>query len=191
MRIGFEAPSGFKLTNSPQAILIEGPDGVRGEFAGGRMPAGGLEAYAQALLAQLLRDAPVEQGPAQAFSANGVPALLIPASVRTREGDVPVTLAAYDAGGGATYHFVLIGAAGKAAPALFNSFRLLSAAEAASLRPRRIRVTATPPGETPASLARRMAAEQPLEHFLMLNGRRPDEPLRPGEPVKLVVTADR
>src|SRR5690606_33952323 len=35
MRIAFEAPPGFTLTNSPQAILIEGPDGVRGEFAGG------------------------------------------------------------------------------------------------------------------------------------------------------------
>jgi predicted Zn-dependent protease len=48
MRIGFEAPEGFTLTNSPQAILIDGPDGLRGEFGGGRMPRGGLEAYASA-----------------------------------------------------------------------------------------------------------------------------------------------
>ncbi|HVM38083.1 MAG TPA: M48 family metalloprotease [Sphingomicrobium sp.] len=191
MRIGFEAPSGFTLTNSPQAILLEGPDGVRGEFAGGRMPAAGLQGYARALLANLLRDAPVEVAPARPFSANGVPALLVPASVRTREGEVPVTLAAYDAGGGAVYHFVLVGPAAGAAQALFESFRLLTAAEAAGLRPRRIRVVAPAPGETVATLARRMAAEQPLDHLLMLNGRRRGEPLRPGQPLKLVVTAAR
>jgi hypothetical protein len=31
--------------------------------------------------------------------------------------------------------------------------------------------------------------DMPVEHFLMINGRTPDVPLRPGEPVKIVVLA--
>jgi hypothetical protein len=36
-----------------------------------------------------------------------------------------------------------------------------------------------------------MVADQPLQHFLMLNGRSEREPLLPGEFVKLVVIAPR
>ena len=72
---------------------------------------------------------------------------------------------------------------------LFGSFRLLGAAEAASLRPRRIRTVQARPGDTARSLAARMAADEPLNHFLMLNGRSAQDSVRPGELVKLVVVA--
>jgi predicted Zn-dependent protease len=73
MRIGFDAPEGFTLTNSPEAILIDGPDGMRGEFAGGRMPAGGLEDYAAAVLEQMLKGAPAQAGEAQRTRATVFP----------------------------------------------------------------------------------------------------------------------
>ena len=194
MRISFEAPEGFSLTNSPAAILIEGPDGTRGEFAGGRMPPQGLGAYAQAMLGELLRDAAVELGPEQRVITNGLPTLVVPATVRTHEGAVTLVLAAYDAGAGSAYHFVLVSAPSvgrqSSIEALFASFRLLSASEAASLRPRRIEVATVGSTDTLESLARRMAADQPAEHFLMLNGRTPGGPLRPGDKVKLVVPAN-
>ena len=41
------------------------------------------------------------------------------------------------------------------------------------------------------ALAGRMASDHPLDHFLMLNGRAPDDPLSPGERVKIVVPAGR
>jgi predicted Zn-dependent protease len=195
MRIGFEAPPGFTLTNSPQAILIEGPDGLRGEFGGGAMPAGGLAAYADGLLAALLRDAPAEAGPARPERINGVPALIVPVRVQTREGLIDLALAAYDGGNGGAYHFLMVSpqAPGSAGPvaALFGSFRLLSAEEARGLRPRRIETVRVGAGETAASLARRMASEFPLDHFLMLNGRSPGDALRPGELVKIVAFAPR
>jgi predicted Zn-dependent protease len=195
MRIGFEAPQGFTLTNSPRAILIEGPDGLRGEFAAGPLPPGGLPAYAEATLASLLRDAPVELGTATATLVNGVPSLVVPAVVRTQQGPVSVSLAAYDGGGGGAFHFVMIGKPGGQGSALiaelFSSFRLLSEAEAASLRPRRIRTVQARPGDTARSLAARNAADQPLEHFLMLNGRSAGDPLKPGELVKLVLISPR
>ena len=193
MRITFEAPEGFSLTNSPQAILIEGPDGLRGEFAGGRMPPGGLRAYAEALLATMLRDVPVELGAGQERIIGGLPALIVPATVRTEQGPVALSLAAYDAGGGAAYHFLMVSSPSAspegALEALFSSFRLLTPAEAARLRPRRIEVVRAAPGDTPQTLARRMATDHPVEHFLMLNGRAASDPLRPGDAIKLVVPA--
>jgi predicted Zn-dependent protease len=195
MRIAFAAPPGFTLTNSPQAILIEGPDGLQGEFAGGPLPPGGLPAYAEAVLANMLGDAPVELGPASEAVINGVPALIVPAVVRTQQGPVSLTLAAFQGSGGDAFHFAMIARPGapasQAVAELFASFRLLSAAEAASLRPRRIRTVQARPGDTPRSLAARMAADPPLGHFLMLNGRSAQDPLRPGELVKLVVVAPR
>ncbi|HEX8193208.1 MAG TPA: M48 family metalloprotease [Allosphingosinicella sp.] len=193
MRIGFEAPPGFTLTNSPQSIMIEGPDGARGEFAGGRMPAGGLEAHARAVLAQLFAgagsDVPAELGTAEETRINGVPALILPAVVRTREGAVMLTVAAYGSGG-AAYHFLLATPASAEARAsidpLIRSFRMLSPQEAASLRPRFLR-TVPVPAAGAAALARLMATEQPMEHLLMLNGVRDAAALRPGSPVKIVV----
>ena len=39
-------------------------------------------------------------------------------------------------------------------------------------------------------LAARMSTDSPREHFLMLNGRTAQQPLRPGELVKIVSFAD-
>jgi predicted Zn-dependent protease len=195
MRIGFEAPPGFTLSNTPQAILIEGPDGLRGEFSGGPVPPGGLRAYVEATLAQILRNASVELGTVAATTINGLPALILPGLVQTREGPVRFSMAAYQGLGGEGYHFIMVSKPGAAPPdsvaSLFESFRLLSASEAASLRPRRIRTVRIGAGETIRSAAARMATDQPLQHFLMLNGRSEGEPLRPGELVKIVALSPR
>ncbi len=193
MRIGFEAPEGFTLTNSPNAILIDGPDGLRGEFGGGRIPSGGLEGYASALLEQVLKGAQAQVGTAQQTEVNGVPALFVPVRIATREGEVEMSLAAYAGGGGEAYHFMMVSspATGTAAAvgSLFGSFRLLSDEEVRSLRPREIRVVAAGPQDTLQSMARRMVSDHPLDHFLMLNGRSADQPLRAGERVKIVTLA--
>jgi predicted Zn-dependent protease len=195
MRIGFEAPPGFTLTNSPQAILIEGPDGMRGEFGAGPMPRGGLTAYAEGLVRALLRGAPAEAGPAEAALVNGIPTLLLPVLVRTEQGPIELSIAAYNGGDGGAYHFIMVGAPAEgprnAVANLFASFRLLSAQEALSLRPRLIRTVRVGPGQSAATFARVMASEHPLDHFLMLNGRSAGQPLQPGEMVKIVTFAPR
>lgn len=174
LRIGFAAPEGFTLTNSPQAILIEGPDGLRGEFGLGRLPPSGLEAYVGALLDQLLRGAPAELGPAQQALVNGVPALIVPALVRTEQGAVEIDVAAYAGPGGTAYHFIMAGhSANGRKPGvaeLFASFSILTPSQVASLRPRIIRTVRVTGREAVADLARLMASEHPIDHFLMLNG---------------------
>ena len=191
MRIAFEAPEGFTLTNSPQAILIEGPDGLRGEFGGGRLPPDGLEGYATRILEQLLRDAPAEIGPAEALRIDGVPALLLSALVRSQQGDVQLSVAAYRGPAGAAYHFIMVSKPGTnaALAELFGSFRLLGAEEIRSLRPRLIRVVRAASGDSIRTMAQRTVGENPLDLFLMLNGRSPEQPLQAGEPVKIVTFA--
>jgi predicted Zn-dependent protease len=195
MRIGFEAPEGFTLTNSPQAILIEGPNGVRGEFGGSAMPPGGLAAYAEGLIRALLKGTPAEAGPAEPTRINGLPALLVPVAVRTEQGTVELTIAAYDGGDGGAYHFIMVGPPAEesrtAIAALFASFHLLSDAEVMSLRPRLIRTLRVGPGQTAATFAAAMASDHPLDHFLMLNGLSPGAALKPGDLVKIVAFAPR
>ncbi|HEX8225219.1 MAG TPA: M48 family metalloprotease [Allosphingosinicella sp.] len=195
MRIAFEAPPGFTLTNSPQAILIEGPEGSRGEFGGGPMPPGGPADYAAKVVASILRGTPAQAGPVEQARVNGVPVLLTSVIVQTERGPVELALAVYDGGGGGAYHFIMVAppaeASRSAVAALFASFRLLSPEQAASLRPRMIRSVRVAPGQTAATFARHMASAQPLDHFLMLNGRSAGDPLRPGELVKIVTLAPR
>ncbi|MEA3009256.1 MAG: hypothetical protein QOJ91_948 [Sphingomonadales bacterium] len=195
MRIGFEAPQGFTLTNSPQAILIEGPDGLRGEFGGGPMPPGGLTEYAQGLIGTLLRGAPARVGPAEPSRINGLPAMLVPVMVQTEQGAVELSIAAYDGGGGGAFHFIMVGppadSARAAMAALFGSFHRLSDAEVSSLRPRLIRTVRVGAGQTPATFAALMASDHPLDHFLMLNGLSAGQKLKPGAMVKIVTFAPR
>ena len=190
MRVAFEAPAGFTLSNSPRAVLIRGPDGVRGEFGAGPAPAGGLEAYASRLIGELLGDAAAQAriGPARPRSINGVQSLTVPVRLQTPDGLIDLRIAAYAGGQGTTYHFILVArnASEGAVTALFDSFRFLDTAEIAALRARRIVSRPALAGETVQGVARQMASDRPLDHFLMLNGRAKDQPLRPGELVKLI-----
>ncbi len=195
MRISFEAPPGFTLTNSPRAILIDGPDGMRGEFAGGEMPEGGLPAYVSLLIREALGDAPAQVGTAEARIVNGVPALFVPALVETGEGHVELSLVAYSANGRYAYHFLMVSApsssAGGAIETLFESFGILSVEEARSLRPRQISVVAVQPGDKVETFAKRMASDHPAQQFLMLNGLAAGQPLKPGELVKVITLKAR
>ena len=193
MRISFEAPEGYTLTNSPAAVLIDGQDGARGQFGGGRMHPNGLEAHASALVEQLLggASAPVQMGDAQRATINGLEAIIVPANVQTQQGEGEVTVAVYRAGPDQAYHFIMVAPRGaNASPAigqLLGSFRLLAAGEIESLRPRVIRVVRAGAGDSLQSIAARNAVEgDRLQHLLMLNDRDTGDPLRPGEAVKLV-----
>lgn len=193
MRIAFEAPQGFSLTNSPQAVRLTGPEGVSGEFAGGPLGSGGLETYASALVARVVGDTPSEVRRTTATRINGLDAVILDVRVAVRDGTVPVAIAVYDNGDGQAYHFIVAspptGDAAGSVAALFRSFRRLSPSEASALRPRFIRTIATSPGDTPATLARRVIDPAPRALFDLLNGLGPDQPIASGQPVKIVTYA--
>jgi predicted Zn-dependent protease len=195
MRIAFSAPAGFSLINTPRAVLIGGPEGVRGEFGGVGFQ-GGLDDYVSALLRQIVGNAPAQVGTAQAGEVNGVPALFVPVQVQAQGGTASLQIAAYRGRTPAEkFHFIMVsdgsGASGEAIGALFGSFRLLTPGQAASLNPRVIRTVRAEPGDTAETLASRMASDRPLDLFLTLNGRTRAQPIRPGELVKIVANATR
>jgi len=191
MRIGFEAPPGFTLSNSPQQILIEGPDGLRGSFAGGPVPLGGLPAYAEVALERTLGSAPVTIVGASQGAINGGSALYLTALIPTRRGEVPVSIAIYEAPDGGAYHFLVVSRPDSnvhaAVPQLFSSFRFLTQDEVNALRPRRIEVVRARPGQTVSDLAAMSGGAATPEMLLMLNGLSGRGALGPTQPVKTVV----
>ncbi len=192
MRIAFEAPQGFTLTNTTTAVLVSGPNNARAQFSGGALPQEGLEAYAAARLRQLIGQAPAQIGQPQRSTTNGLETVTIPARAQTQQGQVvDVSVAAYRVNDRA-YHFLTLapaGGGGTMTPML-RSMRTLTTQEAAALRPRRIELAQVGARDTAQSVARRMAFDDyQLERFLVLNGRDSATPLRAGETVKIVTYA--
>jgi predicted Zn-dependent protease len=190
MRIAFDAPAGFSLTNSPQAVRLIGPDGLSGEFGGAPLRAGDLRAHAEALLGRILGGTPAEIGAVRETGINGMRAVIVRVRVAVRDGSVPLSLAIYDGGDGQAYHFIIVsppadGDAG-AIDALFQSFRRLSPQEAASLRPRFVRTVVVAGGDTRATLVSRMADPSPDALFALLNGLEGKQAPQPGTRVKIV-----
>lgn len=69
-----------------------------------------------------------------------------------------------------------------------DSLRRLSAAEAAELKPLRVRLVTVRSGDTIDDFARRMEVDSlPREHFITMNGLDRGRTLKPGERVKIVV----
>ena len=70
---------------------------------------------------------------------------------------------------------------------MFRSFRRMTAAEAAAVKPRRVQVVAVKKGDTIASLSARMAyADLRQERFLVLNALAANAVLSAGQRVKIV-----
>jgi len=189
MRIAFEVPEGFKLTNTPDAVLIEGPDGLRGEFSGGRLVGGRLNQYVSQLVTQLFGAEP-DMSAASRRLVNGVPAVVLPARMQTPKGTVDALVAADTGPGEMTYHIVLVAPPGGSVPTgaakMIASFNRLSQSQAARLRPRYIDVVEVREGDRLESFAAAMATERPLKQFLVLNGKTEREPLEAGKRVKVV-----
>jgi predicted Zn-dependent protease len=188
MRIAFEAPEGYTLTNTTQAVIVQGQGG-QAQFSGGALGSNTLEAYATAGLRQVLGNAPHQLGQIQRTTTNGLETVIAPARAQNQQGQVlDVAVTAYRIGDRA-YHFITIAPqnGGAALTPMIRSMRQLSASEAAALRARRIEVVTVRSGDTVQSLARRMAFDTYQEdRFRSINGLDANASLRVGEQVKLV-----
>lgn len=192
--IRFDAPRGFKITNEADAVRMTGPSGTLAEFRAGRATARQLEGYAQNVLMEVVRQGRYETGQPQRTSINGVPAVVLPALAWSQGRPVDLTVVAYSLGGEETYHFITMAPAGQAAlfDPMYDSFRRLAEKERDHGGGRRLVVTTVKPGETVESFAAKMAPDiDNIGRFRMLNALEPDEPLRPGAQVKIVVEGRR
>jgi predicted Zn-dependent protease len=192
LRFAFAVPPGFRLINTPTAVIGQSRDGLM-KFDGARVPP------KRSMTDYVARDWARELGSGRlrnvdAFEVSGMPAANALATDQLDDGrPVTVALAALRADGEQVYRFMFVGPGGLSAAqartyeATIGSFRRLDAQEAAAIRPRRIEVVTVAPGEGVGDLARRMAVDAlPREQFEVLNGLEPGQPLAPGEEVKLI-----
>jgi predicted Zn-dependent protease len=192
LRLAFDVPPGYRLINTPAAVIGQSRDGLM-RFDAARVP------ESRAMADYVARDWARELGSGGLrnvgeFRVNGMPAANATASGQLDDGRaVTVALAAIRAGGDRVYRFIFISPGGltperaRAYEGTVDSFRRLSADEAAALRPRRIEIVTVAPGQGVEDLARRMAVDAlPREQFEVLNGLGPGRPLTPGQQVKLV-----
>jgi predicted Zn-dependent protease len=189
LRIAFDAPEGFTLSNSPQAVQIAGPNGLKAVFGGGRMQNGSLDAYAETVLRQTIGQAPAQLGRAERTTINGLEAVVLPARVQTDGGLVDLTIAAYRTGGEAAYHFLTLAPSGRGGvfDPMIRSMRRADDREIRNLRARVIQVVPVRPGDTVETLSARMAVpNDPRAWFQTLNNVASDSDLRDRRRVKVI-----
>ncbi|MBR0551544.1 M48 family metalloprotease [Stakelama marina] len=187
LRIAFTVPQGFTMSNSAQAVTIKGPN-TQAMFSTAAY-SGNLQNY----VGKVLQDLGVSSGtsaPVQRTTINGIPAAYAQTRANTQSGQVDVTVFAYETSANQAYHFVVLTPAGQglgAAGSMVQSFRRLSAQQAAAIKPKYVRVVTVQSGDTPASLAARMAfTDHKLDRFLALNGMSANATLQAGQKVKIV-----
>ena len=193
VRFTFEVPEGFRLSNGQQAVVAEGPSDALILFDQeddtklvGRVP--DMASYltrhwgSKTVLQQV-----------EPIRINGLAAATARTRLETRGGPMDARLVAIRFDKERIYRLLMVTPpklTGNLATALRRttySFRRLSQAEAAALKPRRIRVVVVRPGDTRQSLARRMRVEaEPRAWFDTLNALAPDARLSPGRRVKIV-----
>jgi len=194
LRIQFAVPPGYLMQNSTRAVSIRGSAG-QAQFSGGRY-SGSLENYIYRVIQELTGGRQqLAVPPPQRTVINGVPAAVVSTRANTSSGVVDVSVVAYQWDANTVYHFVMLTQGGAGVGPfipMIESLRRISAAEAAAIRPRVIDVVTVQNGDSVRSLASRMAYRDfQLERFLSLNGIAANQPLVPGQKVKLIVFGAR
>jgi predicted Zn-dependent protease len=190
LRLAFTIPEGYSMTNGTRAVSVTGQGG-QAQFGGGAL-GGDLGTYVRRVLSGLGGN----QGQLPAVDVrgtriNGLEAAYATTRASTQQGAVDVTVVAYAFAPDTAYHWVIVAPAGRGAGpfgAMIDSVRRLTPAEAAQVRAREVDVLTVRPGDTPQRLAQQMAfPDAQLDRFLVLNGLAPNQPLQPGQKVKLIV----
>lgn len=187
--VGFDAPAGFQLQNSPTAVAGRAPDGSAFRFVGASLrPGQSLDDIANQAWASLLNNQ-VPRYERTATRVNGIETLVTRARVGTQRGSVDAGVTVYRWSNDQAFVVVTQAQAGRlqTLDPLLTSVRRLSQAEAdAARRGKRVRVVTVRQGDTVQSLAQRMAfPDNQLTRFLALNGIA-NRPLRPGERLKII-----
>ena len=183
--LGFDAPQGFALQNSPSAVTGTRQGAGRFSFGGGQVAGGDLSAYARSVW-EGIGIRPPDLRPRR---INGLDATIGQMRVQRQGSTVDASVVAYQWAPGAFYHIIMIAPADGLpvfAP-LIESVRRLSPGEAASTRGRHVKVVRVAPGDTVATMAARMAYnDDRVARFTILNGITAETRLVPGTRVKLI-----
>ena len=188
MRFRFRVPEGFRLINRPRQVVATGPSDAAILFhaaarGNGREP---LDYLVNVWAKGVALTQP------ERLTINGLPGATAAVRVRTQQGSALLRTVAIR-WGTHMFQFIFVGPSG-AERALYDvtretvsTFEGVSAAEAASWRPYRIRIRRVAPGDTVARLAGQMAVTRlKAEHFRVINALGPNDAPAPGRRVKII-----
>jgi predicted Zn-dependent protease len=190
LRFTFDVPPGFHMINSSDAVIAQRADGATILFSAASQNS------SSSMLGYLVDEwAPrLSLADAESIDINGMDAATGSDRLDTKNGVRDIRLVAVRHPSGNVYRFIfltkpeLTSALARDLRLTTYSFRSLSAAEAAKLRPQSIRVVTVRSGDTVESLAARMPfGEYAEERFRVLNGLEPGERLTAGQRVKIIV----
>jgi predicted Zn-dependent protease len=189
MMLSFTAPQGFYMVNSTRAVSVNGQGGQAQLTTAAY--SGNLDAYVRTAFTALGgQNNNLAPQALNRTTINGLPAAIGTARVNNNNGQVDVTVVAYEFARDRAYHFAAITPAGQSAVfnPMFGSMRRITRAEAASVVPRHIQVVTVQRGDSVASLARRMDyTSAQVERFRVLNALGANQEVAPGQRVKLAV----
>ena len=182
--VAFEAPEGFTLENTSQAVLGSSADGSR------RLLFDAADTPNGQSLEDVLRSTwtdTIEPGSLTTTTLNDLPV----ATALSNGKEWTFRLSAIRIGN-TTYRLIMaVRSGGGDLEAMFQrtlqSVRQVRAEEARQIRPLKLQTVTARSGDTAQGLAERMPVDRPLERFLLLNGLERAGPLKPGERYKIVV----
>jgi len=185
----FEVPPGFRLRNTPQAVLASNAADTVIRFDGARVAVGlSMPRYLADVWFPKLSLRTIE-----AITVNGMAAATASARVNTNRGPRDIRAIAIRFDRETVYRFLILSppkitaALNVGLRRMTFSFRHLTPAEIAALKPLRIRVHRVAAGETVATLAATLPyTDFQAERFRVLNGLRPGEGLAAGGLIKLI-----
>ena len=193
LRFRFAVPQGFTLFNSPRQVIARGPEKSLIVFD---MEAEAKTRTVGALVPYLVRDwgGRFTLREVEPIAVNGLEGATGQARIQTRNGPMDLRLVAFRGEPGRIYRMIFL-TPPRLTEALRTelqrttySFRTLSPAEAAGVKPLRIGLVTVNPGDTVDSLAARMPfAEYRVERFEALNGLARWQKLAPGVKLKTVI----
>jgi predicted Zn-dependent protease len=182
--VAFEAPEGFTLENTSQAVLGSSTDGGR------RLLFDAADTPNGQSLEEVLRSTwsdTIEPGSLGTSTVNGLP--VATASSVGKEWSFRLSAIRI---GNTTYRLIMAVRAGSGD--LESTFqrtlatvRQVQPDEARRIRPLKLQIVTAREGDTPQRLAERMPVDRALDRFLLLNGLERNAPLRVGERYKIVV----
>jgi predicted Zn-dependent protease len=186
----FSVPRDFTLFNGRRSVLARGPQGSAILFdRAGKASGATMADYLSRDWARTMR-----LGGLEAIDVNGLEAATATTRVNSQRGVFDVRLVAIRFAAETIYRFVFLtptrqtAALSRGLRETTYSFRRLTAGEAASVLPLRLRLHRVQPGDSQAGIAGRMPFEEfRLDRFQVLNGLRPDEALVAGQTVKIIV----
>lgn len=186
-RFKFSAPTGFGLQNGADKVTINGTSG-QAIFAGAAFN-GDRQAYVAAALKSVVGDQQtLTPGAITQTTVNGIPAFTASATATTQSGQVEVTVFAYEFGTNQAYHFVTVSPINtNPFTAMYQSMVRMTATEAASIKPRKLKIITVAKGDSIATLSAKMAySNLQSERFLALNGIKAGAMPAVGSKVKIV-----